>query len=95
METMRRNGLVAMASMLVVMPAQAALKSMDDAALRAVSGQAGTLVYDPPGFVLKLDALAQDLSNSGHPLAAALVARQARFLGNVFDGCPRGAYCTL
>ena len=85
----------AMVAMTVALPVQAEMRPLADEELRAVSGQAGTLVYDPPPFVDRLDALSQSLADAGRPVAAALIARQARFLGSVFDGCPRGAYCTL
>lgn len=80
---------------LIMLPVQAALTPMADEDLRAVSGQAGVdkLIYDPPPVVVKLDTLAQNLEVAGHPVAAALVARQARFLYGLLDGCPRGAYC--
>jgi hypothetical protein len=90
-----RRLLLSMTVMTLALPAQAALRPLADDELRAVSGQAGTLVYDPPPFVDRLDALSQSLADAGRPVAAALIARQARFLGSVFDGCPRGAYCTL
>lgn len=82
---------------LVALPVQAALAPMADEDLRAVSGQAGVdkLIYDPPPVVVKLDALAQNLEAAGHPVAAALVARQARFLYGLSDGCPRGAMCSM
>lgn len=90
-----RRLLLSMTVLTLALPAQAALQPLADDELRAVSGQAGTLVYDPPPFVDRLDALSQSLADAGRPVAAALIARQARFLGSVFDGCPRGAYCTL
>lgn len=82
---------------LTLLPAQAALTPMADAELRMVSGRAdvGKLIYDPPPVVVKLDILAQKLETAGHPAAAMLVARQARFLYGLLDGCPRGAMCTL
>jgi hypothetical protein len=77
------------------LPAQAALQAMTDPELRVVSGKAdvGKLIYDPPPVVVKLDTLAQNLETGGHPLAAGIVAGQARFLYSLLDGCPRGAYC--
>ncbi len=67
---------------LTQLPAQAALRPMADVELRMVSGQTdvGQLIYDPPPVVVKLDILAQNLETAGHPIAATLVARQARFL---------------
>lgn len=93
----RLKWLVVAMGALMLLPAQAALRPMADAELRMVSGQAGVgkLIYDPPPVVVKLDTLAQNLETAGHPAAAALVARQARFLYEVLDGCPRGAMCTL
>lgn len=91
---MRRMTL-AMMAMTLALPAQAALRPLADQELRAVSGQAWTLVYDPPPFVDRLDALSRNLAEAGRPVAAALIGQQARFLGRVFDGCPRGAYCAL
>ena len=81
---------------LTLLPVQAALRPMADAELRVVSGQAdvGKLIYDPPP-VVKLDTLSQSLETAGHPVAAALVARQARFLYRLSDGCPRGAMCSM
>ncbi|MFZ5532840.1 MAG: DUF6160 family protein [Pseudomonadota bacterium] len=87
--------MLAMVVMKVALPVQAEMSPMADEELRAVSGQAGTLIYDPPPFVDRLDALSQSLAAAGHPVAAALIGQQARFLGRVFDGCPRGAYCAL
>ncbi|HXF07390.1 MAG TPA: DUF6160 family protein [Candidatus Acidoferrales bacterium] len=87
--------MLAMVAMTVALPVQAEMRPLADEELRAVSGQAGTLVYDPPPFVDRLDALSQSLADAGHPVAAALIGQQARFLGRVFDGCPRGAYCAL
>lgn len=82
---------------LVTLSAQAALTPMADEDLRAVAGQAGVgkLIYDPPPVVVKLDALSQGLEAAGHPVAAALVASQARFLYRITDGCPRGAMCSM
>jgi hypothetical protein len=82
---------------LIMLPVQAALTPMADEDLRAVSGQAGVdkLIYDPPPVVVKLDALSQGLDAAGHPVAAALVASQARFLYRITDGCPRGAMCSM
>ena len=82
-------------TMALSLPVQAELTPLADEELRAVSGQAGTLVYDPPPFVDRLDALSQSLADAGRPVAAALIGQQARFLGRVFDGCPRGAYCIM
>jgi len=67
---------------LTLLPAQAALRPMADVELRMVSGQTdvGQLIYDQPPVVVKLDILAQNLETAGHPIAATLVARQARFL---------------
>lgn len=90
-----RHMTLAMMAMTLALPAQAALRPLADHELRAVSGQAGALVYDPPPFVDRLDMLSQDLAEAGRPVAAALIGQQARFLGRVFDGCPRGAYCAL
>lgn len=93
---MRLKLLVAMGA-LMILPAQAALTPMAGAELRVVSGRAGVgqLIYDPPPVVVKLDLLAQNLETAGHPIAATLVARQARFLYGLLDGCPHGAMCTL
>lgn len=93
----RLKWLVVAVGALTLLPAQAALTPMADAELRMVSGQVGVgkLIYDPPPVVVKLDLLAQNLETAGHPIAAALVARQARFLYGLSDGCPRGAMCTL
>lgn len=93
---MRLKLLVAMGA-LMILPAQAALTPMADAELRVVSGRAdvGRLIYDPPPVVVKLDLLAQKLETAGHPAAAMLVARQARFLYGLLDGCPRGAMCAM
>lgn len=93
---MRLKLLVAMGA-LMILPAQAALTPMADAELRMVSGQAdvGQLIYDPPPVVVKFEILAQNLETAGHPIAATLVARQARFLYGLLDVCPRGAMCTL
>ncbi|MES1993051.1 MAG: hypothetical protein V4457_05480 [Pseudomonadota bacterium] len=88
--------LVVAVGALTLLPVQAALTPMADVELRMVSGQAdvGKLIYDPPP-VVKLDALSQSLETAGHPVAAALVARQARFLYRLSDGCPRGAMCSM
>lgn len=93
----RLKWLMVAMGVLMMLPAQAALTPMVDAELRMVSGQAdvGKLIYDPPPVVVKLDTLAQNLETAGHPIAATLVARQARFLYGLLDGCPRGAMCTL
>jgi hypothetical protein len=93
---MRLKLLVAVGA-LMILPAQAALTLMADAELRVVSGRAdvGRLIYDPPPVVIKLDLLAQKLETAGHPAAAMLVARQARFLYGLLDGCPRGAMCAM
>jgi hypothetical protein len=93
---MRLKLLVAVGA-LMILPAQAALTPMADAELRVVSGRAdvGRLIYDPPPVVIKLDLLAQKLETAGHPAAAMLVARQARFLYGLLDGCPRGAMCAM
>lgn len=76
-------------------PAHAAPTALTDDALRAIDGRAGLnpLIYDPPPFVLRLDVLAERLDAAGRDRAAALLARQAQWLGRVFDGCPPGAYC--
>jgi hypothetical protein len=89
--------LVVAVGALTLLPVQAALRPMADAELRVVSGQAdvGKLIYDPPPVVVKLDTLSQSLETAGHPVAAALVARQARFLYRLSDGCPRGAMCSM
>lgn len=94
---MRLKLLVVAVGALTLLPAQAALTPMADAELRMVSGQAdvGKLIYDPPPVVVKLDLLAQNLETAGHPIAATLVARQARFLYGLLDGCPRGAMCAM
>ena len=90
-----RHMMLAIVAMTLSLPAQAALKPLADHELRQVSGQAEALVYDPPPFVDRLDALSQSLADAGRPVAAALIGQQARLLGRVFDGCPRGAYCAL
>ena len=94
---MRLKLLAVAVGALTLLPAHAALTPMADAELRMVSGRAdvGKLIYDPPPVVVKLDILAQKLETAGHPIAATLVARQARFLYGLLDGCPRGAMCTL
>ncbi len=93
----RLKWLMVAMGVLMLLPAQAALRPMADAELRMVSGQADVdmLIYDPPPVVVKLDTLAQNLETGGHPVAAALVAQQARFLYSLLDGCPRGAMCIL
>ena len=92
-----RLQLLVVVGALTILPAQAALTPMADVELRMVSGQVGVgkLIYDPPPVVVKLDTLSQDLDAAGHPVAAALVARQARFLYGLSDGCPRGAMCSM
>ncbi len=94
---MRLKLLAVAVGALTLLPAHAALTPMADAELRMVSAQAeiGKLIYDPPPVVVKLDILAQNLETAGHPIAATLVARQARFLYGLLDGCPRGAMCTM
>ncbi|MGB3133557.1 MAG: hypothetical protein WBB04_03165 [Candidatus Macondimonas sp.] len=94
---MRLKLLAVAVGALTLLPAHAALTPMADAELRMVSGRAdvGKLIYDPPPVVVKLDILAQNLETAGHPIAATLVARQARFLYGLLDGCPRGAMCTM
>ncbi|HJO35611.1 MAG: hypothetical protein SV108_03755 [Pseudomonadota bacterium] len=76
-------------------PAWAAPTVLTDDALRAIEGRGGLnpLVYDPPPFVLRLEALAGRLDAAGRDRAAALLAHKAQWLGRVFDGCPPGAYC--
>ncbi len=88
------NMILSVSLALAPLAASADLAPMAADELRAVNGQGGSLIYNPPPAVKRLDRLSSTLDRYGFERAAQAVHVESRILYFVLSPCGRpGVYC--